>query len=262
MFKVIQRILKDKIATEPVCLSGSERFRGQLAGKCPESLTSACASACPVRAFQSDEASADGYRINYRRCIFCGRCVETAVRGAAGAQGLLHHLPVDAMPFLLETAQEVTAAVIGQRLGRSLHVRHLDAGSCNACDFEMSMLSNPFYDVSRWGINFVASPRHADLLMITGGVTENLLGALTKTYEATPNPKIVMAVGSCGISGGVIGKTYANIGAVYKVVPVDVVVPGCPPRPQALLEGILLGLLKYEEKIKRGGTVESGTTTI
>lgn len=249
MFKVIQRILKDKIATEPVCLSGSERFRGQLAGKCPESLTSACASACPVRAFQSDEASADGYRIDYRRCIFCGRCVETAVQGAAGAQGLLHHLPVDAMPFLLETAQEVTAAVICQRLGRSLHVRHLDAGSCNACDFEMGAMSNPVYDLHRYGVHFDASPRHADLLMVTGTVTRHLEQALKMTYEAMPEPRLVMACGSCAAGGETYGSSYAIVGAADTVVPVDLYVPGCPPRPSAMIAGLLAAADMLAEKL-------------
>ena len=249
MFKVIQRILKDKIATEPVCLSGSERFRGQLAGKCPESLTSACASACPVRAFQSDEASADGYRIDYRRCIFCGRCVETAVQGAAGAQGLLHHLPVDAMPFLLETAQEVTAAVIGQRLGRSLHVRHLDAGSCNACDFEMGAMSNPVYDLHRYGVHFDASPRHADLLMVTGTVTRHLEQALKMTYEAMPEPRLVMACGACAAGGETYGSSYAIVGAADTVVPVDLCVPGCPPRPSAMIAGLLAAADMLAEKL-------------
>ena len=119
MFKVIQRILKDKIATEPVCLTGSARFRGRLDGKCPEQLTAVCAGACPVQAFQPDAASADGYRIDYRRCLFCGRCVEAASKVAADEAGLLHHSQEDTMPFLIESAQEATAAVIRQKLGRS-----------------------------------------------------------------------------------------------------------------------------------------------
>ena len=242
MFKVIQRILKDKIATEPVCLTGSARFRGRLDGKCPEQLTAVCAGACPVQAFQPDAASADGYRIDYRRCLFCGRCVEAASKAAADEAGLLHHSQEDTMPFLIESAQKATAAVIRQKLGRSLHVRHLDAGSCNACDFEMSALLNPVYDITQYGIDFVASPRHADMLMVTGVVTRNLRKALEMTLEATPTPRLVMAVGACACSGRVFGKTYAQEGPVDSIVPVDIYVPGCPPRPQALIYGLLLAL--------------------
>lgn len=127
-------------------------------------------------------------------------------------------------------------------LGSSLHIRHVDAGSCNGCDFEMMALCNPVYDVQRFGIEFVASPRHADMLMVTGGVTRHLAEALKKTYQAAAAPKLVVAVGSCACSGGIAGQSYANAGGVDKIVPVDVYIPGCPPRPSALLEGILLAL--------------------
>ena len=127
-------------------------------------------------------------------------------------------------------------------LGRSLHIRHVDVGSCNACDFEMGALLNPVYDVAQYGIDFVASPRHADLLMVTGVVTRNLRPALEATFKATPAPKLVMAVGACACSGKVFGDTYAEEGPVNEIVPVDIYVPGCPPRPQALLYGLLLAL--------------------
>lgn len=126
--------------------------------------------------------------------------------------------------------------------GSSLHIRHVDAGSCNGCDFEMMALCNPVYDVQRFGIDFVASPRHADMLLVTGGVTRHLEEALKKTYQAVAAPKLVVAVGSCACSGGIAGQSYANAGGVDKIVPVDVYIPGCPPRPSALLEGILLAL--------------------
>lgn len=141
---------------------------------------------------------------------------------------------------------------IGQVLGGSLHIRHVDTGSCNGCDFEMSTLSNPIYDIARFGVSFVPSPRHADMLMVTGGVTRNLENALKITYDATPTPKIVLAIGACACGGGVFGENYANAAGVDKFVPVYVYVPGCPPRPQALIQGILLALDKYEEILKRG----------
>lgn len=135
---------------------------------------------------------------------------------------------------------------IKEVLGNSLHIRHVDSGSCNACDFEMNTLTNPIYDIQRFGIDFVASPRHADMLMITGGITRHLEEAVRKTYNAAANPKMVVAVGTCACGGGITGKTYAGNEGVDKAVPVFVYIPGCPPRPQALIEGILKALDQYE----------------
>jgi Ni,Fe-hydrogenase III small subunit len=134
------------------------------------------------------------------------------------------------------------AAAIRKLLGRSLSIRQVDAGSCNGCEQEIAALNNPVHDIERFGIHFVASPRHADMLLVTGPVTRNMELALRKTWAATPNPKIVVAVGACGISGGIFGTNYASLGGVDAVIPVDVYVPGCPPRPEALLHGILLAL--------------------
>lgn len=142
---------------------------------------------------------------------------------------------------------------IKEVLGQSLHIRHVDTGSCNGCDFEMSTLLNPIYDIQQYGIDFVASPRHADLLMVTGGVTRNLEEALRKTYDAAANPKMVMAIGACACSGGIFGENYAYSGGIDKIVPVYVYVPGCPPRPQAMIDGILLALDRYAEHVKKGG---------
>ncbi len=133
--------------------------------------------------------------------------------------------------------------------GRSLQVRHLDVGSSNGCDWEVTALLNPVYDLQRFGIDFVASPRHADLLLVTGAVTRNLEPALWATYEATPNPKLVMAVGACACAGGVVGESYATAGGVDHRIPVDVYVPGCPPRPQAILHGLLLAMDRREQKV-------------
>jgi Ni,Fe-hydrogenase III small subunit len=136
-----------------------------------------------------------------------------------------------------------------QLFGRSLHIRHLDVGSSNGCDWEITALLNPVYDLQRFGMDFVASPRHADLLLVTGAVTRNLEAALWATYEATPDPKLVVAVGACACSGGVIGESYATAGGVDRRLPVDVYVPGCPPRPQAILQGLLLALDRREQKV-------------
>lgn len=126
-----------------------------------------------------------------------------------------------------------------RRLGRSLSIRQVDAGSCNGCELEIHALSNAFYDLERFGLRFVAAPRHADVLMVTGPVTANMREALERTYDVTPSPKWVVAVGDCAIDGGVFKESYAVIGAVSKVIPVDLHIRGCPPRPIALLEGLL-----------------------
>jgi len=126
--------------------------------------------------------------------------------------------------------------------GRSLHIREVDAGSCNGCEIEIVNLNSPVYDIERFGIHFVASPRHADLLLVTGPVTRNMELALRKTYDAMPAPRLVVAVGACGCSGGIFGVNYATRGGVDSVIPVDIYIPGCPPNPHALLQGILLAM--------------------
>ena len=124
-------------------------------------------------------------------------------------------------------------------LGRSLAIRQVDAGSCNACELEISGLTGPHYDLERFGLHFVASPRHADCLLVTGPVTRNMAEALRRTWEATPDPKLVIAVGDCARDGGIFRGSYAVVGGVGDIVPVDAVIPGCPPTPPAILAGIL-----------------------
>ncbi|HEY7237785.1 MAG TPA: NADH-quinone oxidoreductase subunit NuoB [Burkholderiales bacterium] len=125
------------------------------------------------------------------------------------------------------------------RLGRSLAIREVDAGSCNGCELEIAGLTGPHYDLERFGVHFVASPRHADCLLVTGPVTRNMAEALRRTWEATPHPKFVIAVGDCGRDGGMFRGSYAVVGGVADVVPVDAVIPGCPPSPATLLAGLL-----------------------
>jgi Ni,Fe-hydrogenase III small subunit len=126
-----------------------------------------------------------------------------------------------------------------RRLGRSLSIREVDAGSCNGCELEIHALNNAFYDLERFGLRFVASPRHADVLLVTGPVTRNMREALERTYNATPDPKWVVAVGDCAVDGGLFSGSYAVVGGVAAVVPVDLHVRGCPPRPTQLLKGLL-----------------------
>jgi Ni,Fe-hydrogenase III small subunit len=142
----------------------------------------------------------------------------------------------DAM--LAELAASVDRAA-RRRLGRSLSIREVDAGSCNGCELEIHALNNAFYDLERFGLRFVASPRHADVLLVTGPVTKNMREALQRTYDATPDPKWVVAVGDCAVDGGIFSRSYAVIGGVSGVVPVDLHIRGCPPDPIQLLKGLL-----------------------
>jgi len=153
-------------------------------------------------------------------------------------------------PALTERAPPSDAAALAElarsldqgarrRLGRSLSIREVDAGSCNGCELEIHALNNAFYDLERFGLRFVASPRHADVLMVTGPVTKNMREALERTYAATPDPKWVVAVGDCALDGGIFAGGYACVGGVSSVVPVDLHIRGCPPRPIDLLKGLI-----------------------
>ena len=133
-----------------------------------------------------------------------------------------------------------------RRLGRALAIRHVDAGSCNGCELEIHAVNNPYYNLEGLGIKFVASPRHADLLLVTGPVSRNMEEALRRTFDATPEPKLVVAIGDCGCDGGVFGESYASCGRVANVIPVDVAVPGCPPSPVAIVQGILTAVASLE----------------
>jgi len=156
----------------------------------------------------------------------------------------LTHGPLTERPPLPDDAAlaELAARLDGaarRKLGRSLAIREVDAGSCNGCELEIHALNNAFYDLERFGLRFVASPRHADVLMVTGPVTKNMREALERTYNATPDPKWVVAVGDCAVDGGLFSGSYAVVGGVNRVVPVDLHIRGCPPNPVQLLAGLL-----------------------
>jgi Ni,Fe-hydrogenase III small subunit len=146
--------------------------------------------------------------------------------------------PAEDEDMLAELGASVERAA-RRRLGRSLSIREVDAGSCNGCELEIHALNNAFYDLERFGLRFVASPRHADVLLVTGPVTRNMCEALERTYNATPDPKWVVAVGDCAVDGGIFSGSYAVVGGVSAVVPVDLHIRGCPPRPTQLLKGLL-----------------------
>ena len=158
-------------------------------------------------------------------------------------QSLVQMSLTEPAPQVDDAALAEVGAALAQtarrRLGRSLSIREVDAGSCNGCELEIHALNNAFYDLERFGLRFVASPRHADVLMVTGPVTKNMREALERTYNATPDPKWVVAVGDCARDGGIFSGSYAVVGGVSAVVPVDLHIRGCPPRPEELLKGLL-----------------------
>lgn len=234
---------------------------------------------CPTGAISHEDAAGERVvRLDLAKCVFCGLCAEAdrAIRMTHHCEcatrrrddlvftshyrlnddGTHHrHLdgpratgsppagaPARGAGDSLESLGQQVKQRADQIFGRSLHIREVDAGSCNGCEIEIVGLNSPVYDVERFGIHFVASPRHADLLLVTGPVTRNMELALKKTYDATPDPRLVVAVGACGCSGGIFGVNYATRGAVDSVIPVDVYIPGCPPNPHALLHGILLAM--------------------
>jgi Ni,Fe-hydrogenase III small subunit/NAD-dependent dihydropyrimidine dehydrogenase PreA subunit len=206
-------------------------------------LNGVCAQVCPVGAIGVDTR----FALDRARCISCSRCIEVCPTGAL-AQGLMFAAPERTRNELVEPRISIVArgeelAVRANRvLGRSLHVRHLDAGSCNGCDWEINATTNAVHDVQRFGIDFVASPRHADVLLVTGTVTRSLEIAARRTYDAMSAPRLVVAVGACAASGSPYPSGYASGEGAASILPVDVFIPGCPPRPEAIIEGLLLAV--------------------
>ena len=275
MFKILQKTLKTGIATESYPKGSarvSEYFRGRPSFDLERwSDARPAAEVCPTGAISlRDGDYSREVTIDYGRCNFCGLCAEAS--GGAVVQTKEFEMAVLDRRDLVITAEyalnpdgthERLLAVQGRKseaipnlretirrvLGGSLAIRQVDAGSCNGCEQEIIALNNPVHDIERFGIHFVASPRHADMLLVTGPVTRNMELALEKVYAATPDPKVVAATGMCGISGGLYGVNYATCGGVDQVIPVDVYIPGCPPRPEALLHGILLAVGRLEQKL-------------
>lgn len=228
-----------------------ERFRGRPevdAGRCRDGCRD-CAEACPVDAIAVD----GGARIDLGRCVFCQDCIDACPEGAVRytrdyrmATRSREDLARPDGPALAKALD----ATMRRLFGRSLKLRHVSAGDCSACASELQALGNVVFDLGRFGIQFVASPRHADGLLITGPVTANMRLALAKTWEAVPQPRLVVAVGACAISGGPFrGRPEVHDGAA-SAVPVDLFVPGCPPHPLTLLDGLLrlLGRIEANER--------------
>jgi Ni,Fe-hydrogenase III small subunit/Pyruvate/2-oxoacid:ferredoxin oxidoreductase delta subunit len=271
VFRIIVDSLRTGIVTEgrPFDLRPSFGFPVVDFTRC--TLCEECVRSCPTGAIHTG-TNAQGLRIlalSYAACIQCRECVAACsdqaisagvdIEVAAYSRGQLEQAAAFAVdgstghctfryvemqpgPGLEESAARLRERIQG-RLGRSLHVREVDAGSCNGCELEIAATTNPLFDLERFGIHFVASPRHADVLLVTGPVTRNMELPLLRTYEAAPDPRVVVAVGACGCSGGIFGEgTYAAVGGVDRVLPVDVYIPGCPPRPQAILNGLLVAM--------------------
>src|SRR5262249_1778950 len=236
------------------------------------------AAICPTGAINYQDAnSRRTARLDLAQCIFCGLCgeVDKAIRMTNVGECVAHRRadlittaeyglrpdgthdrllsgPASAKASGPDGAAGRTQSIelLVQQIqsraknlfGRSLHIREVDAGSCNGCETAIVGLNSPVFDLERFGVHFGASPRHADMLLVTGPVTRNMELALKKAYDATPEPRLVVAVGACGCSGGIFGRNYATCGAVDAVIPVDVYIPGCPPNPHALLHGILVAM--------------------
>jgi Ni,Fe-hydrogenase III small subunit/formate hydrogenlyase subunit 6/NADH:ubiquinone oxidoreductase subunit I len=281
MLKILKQSIKTGVVTNsfPVVVAEPpDGFRGKPVidfARC--TACDKCAEACPTNAISTDaigeqyNAVGKTLRLNYGNCIFCGECeaacpdtvqltkdfqlasadkseLISQARYKVSQDGKFEFDGMITQAVSSDQSLENIGAVLEKKIrtlfGRSLHIREVDAGSCNGCEVEITALNNPIYDIERFGIHFVASPRHADMLLVTGPVTRNMEIALRQTYEATPNPKLVVAVGACAIGGGIFGESYASCGGVDNVIPVDVFIPGCPPRPEALLHGIMLAIEK------------------
>jgi Ni,Fe-hydrogenase III small subunit/Pyruvate/2-oxoacid:ferredoxin oxidoreductase delta subunit len=279
MFRIIVDSLRTGILTEGRPFDVRPPFGFPVIDFTRCTLCEECVKSCPTGAIRS-QPGAPGQRtlaLSYGACIQCRECVDACadhaisagrdVEVAAYRREQLEHvasfdvdastgsctfrqLEVQPGPGVGESAARLRERIRGQ-LGRSLHVRQVDAGSCNGCELEIAATTNPLFDLERFGIHFVASPRHADLLLVTGPVTRNMEVALQKTYEAAPEPRIVVAVGACGCSGGIFGEgTYAAVGGVDRVLPVDVYIPGCPPRPQAIINGLFVAMGIREARVR------------
>jgi Ni,Fe-hydrogenase III small subunit/formate hydrogenlyase subunit 6/NADH:ubiquinone oxidoreductase subunit I len=290
MFRTLQRTVKTGIVTtnypvEPARVS--KRFRGRPSFNFEQWKDARpAADVCPTSAIScSDKNNRRTVTVDYGLCVFCGECAENSPDSAVSVTQDFEFATADRRSLVLTAEYELnqdgshrslrkvetpeanatqqlervgakTREAIEKVLKRSLAIRQVDAGSCNGCELEIVALNNPIYDLERFGIHFVASPRHADMLLVTGPVTRNMELALLKTYRAMSEPRLVVAVGACGISGGIFRKNYATVGPIDKLIPVDVYVPGCPPRPQALLHGILLAIGRWAQLVRNRDSAE------
>lgn len=257
MFNTFRKIIQYPRLTQeyPKNQSTTTNFVGQPlihSDRC--SFCGECVQRCPSQAIVFDRTRGS-IGIAYDRCVFCVLCEEICEFGAVEITSrfeLAEKSREKLQTIIIREADvpDISYEIISSELkknirrvfGRSLQIREVDSGSCNGCDYEINALNNPVNDIERLGISFVASPRHADMLLVTGTATRNMQQALIKTYNATPDPKLVVAVGACACSGGIFRDSYATHNGIDTLVPVDVYIPGCPPRPQAIIYGIMKAL--------------------
>jgi Ni,Fe-hydrogenase III small subunit/Pyruvate/2-oxoacid:ferredoxin oxidoreductase delta subunit len=223
----------------------------------------ACADACLPGAIQlaKNESESDCLSIDYGKCIVCQLCTEACPTGAMEkssdwAFGVRNRADLLWAEALASAPAHQVKDKIKSVFGRSLHIRHVDAGSCNGCESELQALNNPFYNLHRLGIFFTPSPRFADLLLVTGPVTYAMRDALVETYHAMPEPRWVMATGTCAVSGGAVGGGYACGHGVDNLLPVDVYLPGCPPNPAAVIQALLMLLNRSRQRVTGGRRAE------
>ena len=221
----------------------------------------ACAAICPTQAIIVSAADEKNLDIDYGRCVVCQLCTEACPTGALTpstdwAFGVARR---EDLVWAERTGEDAPVAPRDPErrpFRRSLHIRHVDAGSCNGCESELQALNNPFYNLHRLGIFFTPSPRFADLLLVTGPVTHAMRAPLRAAYEAMPEPRWVMAVGTCAVSGGVAGGGYACGNGLEGVLPVDVFLPGCPPNPAAIMQALLMFLNRVPQRVQGGQLVK------
>lgn len=266
IFQVIERSLRQPNQVIPVeALLGNcdgSRMPEVIAARLTAAISQKLVEVCPTAAFRIEEHSGRPcLRLFYGECIGCGRCSEAGEGAVASAKSIAFcgrgkdQLVRD---WDLESRAEITPPPpnpevvreqIQSLLGKALNIRQLDAGSCNGCEAEITALTNPYYDLERFGIHFVASPKHADMLLVTGPITRNMVDAVKATYEAVPAPKLIVAVGACGCSGGIFAGSHAVVGGVDALLPVDGYIPGCPPTPAMLVTGILEALRHFKSEM-------------
>jgi len=228
-----------------------------------EASCNECAAVCPTSAItvETGQVGKERLAVDYGRCVVCQLCVEACPNDAAVASFDWAFGTRERPDLLLSKRTGPSDKMTSKRhsrngFRRSLHIRHVDAGSCNGCESELQALNNPFYNLHRFGIFFTPSPRFADLLLVTGPVTYAMHEPLRRAYDAMPEPRWVMAVGTCAVSGGVAGGGYACGNGLDGVLPVDLYLPGCPPNPAAIIDALLMFLDRVPQKVKGGRLVE------